>query len=88
MDHVDILFRICRHEDASPDWLATDAHIERRVVTQVVQDLMSAGLIIERDGVYRVTDQPRDRAAVEMLAEAYNARPVTWCGRCTRERRP
>ena len=77
MDHVEVLFRIARRAEAAPDWLAHDAHIDRAQVASVLRDLANAKLIVAHDGLYRLTTNPRDRAAIEQFAETYNARPVT-----------
>lgn len=77
MDHVEILFRVSRRPDTDAEWLSRDAHMESRVVANVLHDLVEAGLLIERNGAYSVTENQRDRAAVNAFAEAYNARPVT-----------
>lgn len=77
VDHVEILFRISRQGEATADWLARDSHIETATLTRVLQDLQSAKLIVGDGGTYRVTQNPRDRAAVEEFATTYNARPVT-----------
>ena len=61
----------------APDWLAHDAHIDRAQVASVLRDLANAKLIVAHDGLYRLTTNPRDRAAIEQFAETYNARPVT-----------
>jgi hypothetical protein len=77
MDHVEILFRISRTGEASAAWLAADAHVEPSQVEKVLRDLEHAKLIKNDEGTYRVTRSPRERAAVDEFAAAYNARPVT-----------
>jgi DNA-binding MarR family transcriptional regulator len=77
MDHVEVLFRVHRRVDATADWLATDAHVDPGVLARVLRDLEAANLVVEQNGSYRVTDAPRNRAAVEQVAAMYNARPVT-----------
>jgi|SRR5581483_10712958 len=77
MDHVELLFRIVRKGEATAEWLAQDAHVDRNQVAQVLKDLERAKLLIAADGVYRVTTSARERAAVELFADTYNARPVT-----------
>jgi|SRR5581483_9445127 len=77
MDHVEVLFRICREGEATAEWLARDAHIEATRVARVLRDLEDAKLVTSDGPSYRVTQNPRDRAAVETFAATYNARPVT-----------
>lgn len=77
MDHVEVLFRISRSGNATAEWLAADAHIDASRVEKVLRDLEHARLITNDNGTYRVTQEPRERAAVEEFAAAYNARPVT-----------
>jgi hypothetical protein len=77
MDHVELLFRIARRGEATAEWLGNDAHVDRSQVARVLHDLEHAKLIVGNAGTYRVTPNPRDRAAVDAFAETYNARPVT-----------
>jgi len=77
MDHVEVLFRLHRDQVATPEHIAADAHIDAAIVMRVLRDLADAGIVVETDGQYRVTDAARDRSAVEALVEMYNTRPVT-----------
>jgi len=77
MDHVEVLFRVARHGQTTPDWLARDAHIDQTRVTRVLRDLERANLVADDDGVFCVASGARDRAAVEQFADMYNTRPVT-----------
>ncbi|HEX4681189.1 MAG TPA: MarR family transcriptional regulator [Gemmatimonadaceae bacterium] len=77
MDHVEVLFRIARQGDATAGWLARDAHIEPSHVAKVLRDLEHAKLIVSDGESYHLTQNPRDRAAVEEFAATYNSRPVT-----------
>lgn len=77
MDHVEVLFRIAEQGDASAESLARHAHIEPSQLAKVLEDLKRAKLIANDGASYFVTQSPRDRAAVEELAAAYNARPMT-----------
>jgi hypothetical protein len=77
MDHVEVLFRVCRYGPVTAEWLARDAHIERAVVDRVLRNLEHARLVIADGAAFSVTSNPRGRAAVEQFAEMYNSRPVT-----------
>ena len=77
MDHVEVLFRIGRIGDTTAAWLAEDAHIERSQVNRVLKDLERQKLIVSREGQVRLAAGPRERAAVALFVETYNARPVT-----------
>jgi hypothetical protein len=76
MDHVEILFRVCRESPLRADSLAQTVHIEPGRVAAVLRDLQRAHLITNDDGRCRITQSARDRAAVEQFAEAFNARPI------------
>lgn len=76
MDHVEVLFRVCRESPLRAESLAQAAHIEPGRIAAVLRDLQRAHLITNDEGLYRITQSARDRAAVEQFAEAYNARPI------------
>lgn len=76
MEHVEVLFRVCRESPSSAEALAQAAHIEPGRVSVVLRDLQRAKLIIHDGGFYRITHVPHERAAVEEFAATYNARPI------------
>jgi hypothetical protein len=77
MDHVEVLFRVWQRDDASAEWLAQETRLDPARLAKVLRDLEQSNVIVSRDASYRVTEAPRDRAAVEQFAVAYNTRPVT-----------
>jgi DNA-binding IclR family transcriptional regulator len=77
MDHLEVLFHISQQPEATAELLAEKAHIEPARLARVLRDLEHSKLIADEQGVYCITHNSRDRLAVELLAEAYNARPVT-----------
>jgi hypothetical protein len=77
MDHVEILYRLSRGAQADADWLARDTHVDPARTNRVLRDLERAKLVLNADGVYRLTQSPRDQAVVAAFATAYEARPVT-----------
>ncbi len=77
MDHVDLLFHLTKRGETTVGLLAADTHLDHKVVVRVLGELAKAGLVVERHGRFGVTGDPRNRAAVELLAEMYNARPVS-----------
>lgn len=76
MEHVEVLFRVCRESPSRAESLAQAAHIETGRVAAVLRDLQRTKLIISEDGLYHITHAPHVRAAVEEFAATYNARPI------------
>ena len=79
VDHVAVLVilhamsqRILEVKD-----VAAEARVSESVAAAVLTDLASGHLAKRDDSGFRYAPDPRDRAAVELLAELYNSRPVS-----------
>ena len=77
MDHVEALFHLYQLAEVTKPGLAGAAHLDVERLDSVLRDLDDGGLIAQTREFFRITDDPRNRAAVESFAEAYNTRPVT-----------